>query len=39
MSELRRRTKIGTAFAAITTLVCRDEPDAMFVNTQAASNC
>ena len=31
--------KMGTAPASMTTCVCSDVPDAMFVSAQAASNC
>mmetsp|Transcript_15700 Transcript_15700/g.53234 ORF Transcript_15700/g.53234 Transcript_15700/m.53234 type:complete len:296 (+) Transcript_15700:655-1542(+) len=35
----RRRTKMGTAFASITTRVCSVVPEAMLVSAHAASNC
>lgn len=36
--ELKSLTKIGTAPLSITTPVCSDVPEAMFVSAQAASN-
>ena len=38
MSEASSLIKIGTAPASMTTLVCREVPDAMLVSAQAASN-
>ena len=39
LSESSRRTKCGTAPAAMTACVCSVVPEAMFVSAQAASNC
>ena len=36
---MRSCTKMGTAPFAMTTRVCSDVPDAMFVNAHALSNC
>lgn len=39
LSEVNNLTKISTAPALITTLVCSEVPDAIFVSAHAASNC